>query len=366
MSSTPLLSSAPKVRRRLAPACGRSALDRIIRIHARLGNEQLVTAVSLARECEVSDRTIKRDIECMRDRMGVPIAWDATTHSYYYTHRCDLLPLLRLDADEALALVLANRTFSAWSGSPLGRALTVALEKIAPVVGGAVSFPAEALKEFIFQPEETPEVEAEHRWFAVALEAIQRRRELQISYQKPKSGAAETRTIHPLHLAFLDHRWVLVAYDPNRSAPRNFLLTRIRKAESTGTRFTPPADFDLGNYLRGSLGRFTGDQDHVVRIAFDTAVAPYIREKPWHPSQTITTRSDGAIEVTLRLNNLIDVERRILACGAHAEVLAPAELRETIRLAAAAMLARHVGSGVGPSLADAPLPSRKGRANRPR
>ena len=356
----------PTARRRVAPACGRSALDRIIRIHERLGNEQLVTAISLARECEVSDRTIKRDIECMRDRMGVPIAWDATTHSYYYTHQCDLLPLLRLDADEALALVLANRTFSAWSGSPLGRALTAALEKIAPVVGGAVSFPAEALKEFIFQPEETPEVEAEHRWFAVALEAIQRRRELRISYQKPKSAAAEMRTIHPLHLAFLDHRWMLIAHDPARSAPRNFLLSRIREARPTGARYLPPAAFDLKKYLRGSLGRFTGDADHEVRIVFDVTVAPYVCEKPWHPSQTITALPDGAIEVTLRLNNLIDVERKILACGAHAEVLAPAELRETIRTAAAAMLARHAGSGPGSSLADGSPSSREGRANRPR
>jgi hypothetical protein len=41
------------------------------------------------------------------------------------------------------------------------------------------------------------------------------------------------------------------------------------------------------------------------------------------PSQAIMPRSDGAIEVMLRLNNLIGIERRILACGAHAEVLAP-------------------------------------------
>lgn len=49
----------------------------------------------------------------------------------------------------------------------------------------------------------------------------------------------------------------------------------------------------------------------------------------------------GGVEVTLRLNNLIDVRRWILSWGGHAEVLAPAELREAIRAEAAAMLARH-------------------------
>ena len=47
MPNIPKLSLLPSVRRRSAPACGRSALDRINRIHARLGNEQLVTAISL-------------------------------------------------------------------------------------------------------------------------------------------------------------------------------------------------------------------------------------------------------------------------------------------------------------------------------
>ena len=346
MASQPFLSSAPVTRRRLTPAFGRSALDRIVRIHERLGNEHLVTAATLARECEVSDRTIKRDIELMRDRLGVPIVWDATTHSYYYSHACDLLPLLRLDTDEALALVLAGRTFAAWNGSALGRALRAALEKIAPVVGGAVSFPAEELSDFIFQPDDSPEVEAEHRWFAIVLEAIQRRRELRISYQKPKARtAAETRTIHPLHLAFLDHRWMLVAYDLTREAVRNFLLARLREAKPTGARFDPPAAFDAKQYLRGSLGRFTGDgaAEHEVRIVIDATVAPYVRENPWHPSQAIVGCVDGGVEATFRLNNLVDIERRILACGSHAEVLAPAALRETIRAAAAAMSARYTG-----------------------
>ena len=340
----PVLSVAPPRRRaaRASRACGRSALERILRIHERLGNGHRLTAVSIAVEFEISPRTIKRDIELMRDRLGAPIAWDAAKHSYCYTRACDLLPLLRLDADEALALVLASRTFAAWRGSALGRALTAALEKIAPVVGGAVSVPADTLRDFIFQPDPVPEAEAEQHFFAVALEAIERRRELRIVYQKPRGrAAAETRTIHPLHLAFLDHRWMLVAYDPARRAPRNFLLTRIREAAPTGAHFAPPAGFDLKRYLHGSLGRFTGDGDHDVRIMFDATAAPYVRENPWHPSQAITERADGGIEIALRLNNLIDIERRILACGAHAEVLAPPELRETLRRVSAAMLARY-------------------------
>lgn len=342
MPSQPLVSSTlPRTHGRAARGCGRSALERVVRIHERLGNEHQITAESVAREFEVSARTIKRDIEFMRDRLGVTIAWDATTHSYYCTHHHDLLPMLRIDADEALALALAGRTFAAWGGSPLGRALTAALEKIAPIIGGAVSLPGDTLSELLFAPDD-PAADAEHRHFATLLEAIHRRRELRLLYQKPRhNAAAEARAVHPLHLAYLEHRWMLVAHDVGRGARRNFVLARIQEATPTGGRFEPPANFAVKQHLGGSLGRFVGDTEHAVRIAFDATAAPYVRERPWHPSQTLVERSDGGIEATFRLNHLNDIERRVLACGAHAEVLAPVELRERIRAVAAAMHARH-------------------------
>lgn len=334
-------SSTSSIRRRFTGSCGRSALERIIRIHERLGNGHPITAESIAREFEVSPRTIKRDLEFMRDRLGVSVAWDAASHSYYCTHHHPLLPLLRIDADEALALALAGKTFAAWRTSPLGQALASALEKIAPIVGGAVSLPVDELKDLLFAPDD-PAADAEHRHFATLLEAIHRRRVLRISYQKPKPGAPpETRTIHPLHLAHLEHRWMLVAHDASRQACRNFVLARIHAVQPTGRRFEPPANFDRERYLRGSLGRFAGDTEYDVRIRFDREVAPYLRERPWHASQTFIENADGGIEVSLRLNHLNDVERRILACGAHAEVLAPVELRERLRNNASAMHARY-------------------------
>ena len=321
--------------------CGREALRRILWIHERLGNERKANAVTLARELEASVRTVKRDIAYMRDELGAPIEWTPATQTYCYARECEILPLLRLDAGEALALMLAGRTFAAWRGSSLGRALTAALEKIAGVVGGAISLPASEISDFVFQPDESPETDAEKRFFPVVLETIHRRRVLHLAYQKPAGRQPEERIVHPLHLAFLDHRWMLIAYDPARRAPRNFLLARIRQAAATSATFSPPPGFDLKAYLSGSLGRFTGEQEYEVRIVFDADLAPYLRERPWHPSQTVTNCPGGGLEITLRLNNLIDVRRRVLACGSHAEVLAPAELRESIRAEAAAMAACH-------------------------
>lgn len=144
MSAPSLRPLRPRAASRPAD-CGYAVLRRVLFIHERLGNSHRVNAAGLAAALEVSPRTIKRDIAFMRDQLGAPIAWEPATRSYSYTRECDLLPLLRLDAAEALALMLAGRTFSSWGGSPLGRALAAALGKIAGVVGGAVSVPVSAI-----------------------------------------------------------------------------------------------------------------------------------------------------------------------------------------------------------------------------
>lgn len=354
-------SRAPSPRKTLRPSpapadCGRATLRRVLWIHERLGNQQSVTAVSLARELETSERTIKRDLEFMRDELGAPIEWSHATHSYGYTRDCDILPLLRIDAAEALALLLARETFAAWDGSALGRALTAALGKIAGVIGGAVSLPATEISGLVFRPETNSAEADEQRCFATALEAIRRRRALRLDYWKPGATRGETRVVHPLHLALLDHRWVLIAHDPARNGRRNFLLARIRQATATPATFSPPAGFNLQAYLRGSLGRFTGEQEIEVHLALAPELAPYLRENPWHPSQVLASRPDGRVSCTLRLNNTIDVRRRILACGAHAEVLAPPDLRASLQAEIQAMAARYAPADAPTTLAAAEPP----------
>lgn len=308
---------------------GPAATTRLFNLHERLAAGRPVHAETLARELELSPRTIKRDLERLRDFHHAPISWDARRRSYRYTAPFDLLTGLRLDAREALALVLAGRTFAAWGETPLGRTLTAALQKIAQFAGPAVSLPAADMRAALHHDETSLDA-PEHRHFARLLDDILAHRELTLTYQKPSTTRPEQRTVRPLHLAYLDHRWLLVAADPTRPTWRKFLLSRIQTITTTGQTFVPPPPSALKAYLAGSLGRFTGDKKITVRLRFSATAAPYLRERAWHPSQTLLALPDGGVETTLTLNNLIDVQRRILANGQHVEVLSPPELRASI------------------------------------
>ncbi len=336
--------------RRIGPA----AFHRLVRLHETLAAGATVSAVQLARQLELSARTIKRDIEHLRDRHGAPILWDTTARGYRYAAPFDLLTGLRLDADETLAVVLAGRTFAAWGESPLGRALTSALGKVARFAGSAVSVPAADLRAALHQPEiDDPAQDAEHRHFARLLDHVLAHREIEIVYQKPDATRPERRRVRPLHLAYLDHRWTLVADDPARSGWRKFLLGRIREIESAEARFTPPPRERIRAYLAGSLGRFTGEKIHAVQLLFEAPLATYLREKPWHASQALRVLADGRVEATLHLNNLIDVQRRVLACGRHVEVISPPELRANIATELAALSATYAPELASPKKATA-------------
>ena len=57
------------------------------RIHEHLAAAKPVNRRTLAGELETSAKTIQRDIDCLRDNFGLPVAYDSTTHSYYYSER---------------------------------------------------------------------------------------------------------------------------------------------------------------------------------------------------------------------------------------------------------------------------------------
>ena len=169
---------------------GPAATTRMFALHAQLAAGTPINAVRLACKLEVSSRTVKRDIERLRDSHAAPIAWDPAARIYRYTAPFDLLSGLRLDADETLALVLAGRTFAAWENTPLGHTITLALQKIARFAGHAVSLPAADMRGVLFQPEADAgeaSTNNEHRHFARLLDDIIAHRELALAYLKPNA-----------------------------------------------------------------------------------------------------------------------------------------------------------------------------------
>jgi predicted DNA-binding transcriptional regulator YafY len=90
--------------------------------------------------------------------------------------------------------------------------------------------------------------------------------------------------------------------------------------------------------LRGSFGVHAGDGEYQVVVRFNETVADYVREKKWHESQRLRELKGGAVELSLRLSSLAEIERWLLGWAGNATVIKPAELAKSIRLAATNIL----------------------------
>jgi predicted DNA-binding transcriptional regulator YafY len=205
--------------------------DRLFQIVQSLRRRKVTTAGQLARELEVSERTIYRDVQDLV-RSGVPISGEAGVG--YALPRGFDLPPLTFTEEEIESLVLGARLVQSWSDPGLAQAAKQALQKIEaalperlkPLIEGVVSY----APSFHITP---PKIEH----LGALRAAIRGRQVLHIRYSGGSSPDG-TRDIRPLGLFFWGARWSLLAWCELRQGFRNFRVDRIVALTPTGQVFT--------------------------------------------------------------------------------------------------------------------------------
>jgi predicted DNA-binding transcriptional regulator YafY len=155
-----------------------------------------------------------------------------------------------------------------------------------------------------------------------------------------------TRVVDPYVLCLVSSRWYLLAHDHRRGRVLKFAIDRIWSVKETGKAFRRPAGFSAAQHLKHAFGIYEapdeqGTEPGEIRIRFDAFAARYVRETKWHDSQKLTLRSDGGVELTIVVRGSVEVERFVLGWGEHAEVLAPADLRDCMRRRIAGALSAY-------------------------
>lgn len=309
----------------------RPALRRFAAIDRSIRAGDYPNARGIARELEVSHRTIKRDIEFLRDSLGAPLGFCRRHNGYFYT--CDTwqLPYFQLTEGEMLALFVTERALREYHGTPYEADLRRAFEKIAVSLPEEITVDLSALDQTHSFRHSTVTLQ-DLETFQRLVSAVLRRRRIRVTYWTASRDEETEREIDPYHLANIDGEWFLIGYCHLREEIRMFAPTRIRRLEETGDGFTRPADFNIAAYLDGSFRvvRESNAHSHHVRLRFNRAAAKWVREKVWHPSQQMKDTPHG-LELSLHVSSLIEVRRWVLSFGADCEVLAPRELRDSIQ-----------------------------------
>ncbi len=305
-----------------------------MKIHQAIQSGAHPNATTLARELEVSAKSIQRDLDFMRDRLELPIAYDARRYGFHYTEEVTAFPSLQITEGELFALLVAEKALQQYRGTNFEKPLVSAFKKMAASLPDTVSLQLADWDQAIsFRTSAMPILDL--ACFDALARAAARREQLEIVYRKPGTAAGESRVIDPYQLANTNGEWFLFAYDHLRQDLRTFAPTRIQSVRQTGRTFVRPKRFSIDSRLRDSFGVLSGRESQEVVIRFNAFAAEFIREKRWHPSQVMTDRAGGGVELRLKLSSLIEVQRWVLSWGSNALVVAPPELVTLVRSEAA-------------------------------
>jgi proteasome accessory factor B len=308
----------------------------MLRIHQSVQSGKYPNASTLARELEVSTKSIHRDIEFMRDRLELPIEYDGARFGYHYTEEVSAFPTVQITEGELFALIVAEKALQQYRGTNFEKPLLSAIKKMGQSLPDTISLNlAEVEQTISFRTRAEPILDLEI--FEALAKATSRRQQLELNYRKPGSQV-EQRLVDPYHLANINGEWFLFAHDHARKDIRTFVPARIKSVKPTGKTFARPQKFSLEERLRGSFGVRSGEGDYDVVLRFNARVADLVREKKWHESQQLKELKSGEVELRIKLSSLAEIERWVLSWGGDAKVLKPRELAESVKRAAEKIL----------------------------
>src|SRR3954462_9180174 len=117
----------------------RTPFARILVIDETLRAESWPNARTLGKRLEVHPRTIRRDIEYLRDQLKAPIEFDPKRNGYHYTETTYRLPLLQFTEGELVALFLGEQLLRQYRGTAYGPDLALAFAKITAALDAPIS-----------------------------------------------------------------------------------------------------------------------------------------------------------------------------------------------------------------------------------
>ena len=295
-----------------------------------------VTIDELAAMCDVTTRTIRRDLQALEEA-GFPLFDDRTGDDgrtrWSISGQAFRGLAAGLTLAELSALYFSRTLLESLAGTPFRDDVESAFEKLASVLTPHMRQFLDQLPRVIAtKPDpmrrQTGNDEAQQRIIARALEATLHQRQAHLTYHSKSSERTKTYLVHPYRLAYAQGGLYLLAYVPEYGEVRTFAIERVERISLLEERFVPIAELPEEAFP-DSLGVHSGPTERVA-IEFAEAVADYVRARAWHKSQAIATREDGSVLLTLEVCLDSALRSWILSFGPFARVIEPASLAHEV------------------------------------
>lgn len=298
---------------------------RLLRLLTLLQSRGFWTGAELAERLEVTERTVRRDVDRLRT-LGYPVRSSTGVAGGYQLGAGASLPPLLLEDDEALAVSLGLRTAATGTVAGLEEPAVRALAKLEQMMPARLRRRVKELGTVSPLYHGGPQIDAK---VLASLAAACRNFE-RASFRYDTQDRTTRRNVEPHGVVHTGYRWYLVAWDEDRDDWRTFRIDRITGPIKAGRRFTPRPipDGDVAAYVARSIA--SRPYPHQARVLFH-APKQRVAERVPFLSAYLEPIDDTHCRMETGAHTLDRLALFITLVGEDFEVEHPAELRTELR-----------------------------------
>jgi predicted DNA-binding transcriptional regulator YafY len=228
---------------------------RLLKLLSLLQTPREWTGTELAERLDVTTRTVRNDVDRLRD-LGYPVHATRGAAGGYRLGAGAALPPLLLDDEEAVAVAVGLRSGASGSVAGIEESSLRALAKLEQVLPSRLRHRLNALQAYtVAVPANTGGPRVAHDVLTALVAACRDHERLRFDYQA-HDGSRSRRNVEPYRLVNWGRRWYLVAWDTDRADWRTYRVDRVEPRTPTGPRFTPRPlpDEDVARYVSRGVG----------------------------------------------------------------------------------------------------------------
>ncbi|AKU15544.1 helix-turn-helix transcriptional regulator [Luteipulveratus mongoliensis] len=298
---------------------------RILQLLGLLQSRPVWTGPELAERLGVTTRSVRRDVERLRD-LGYPVQASQGVGGGYQLGAGRALPPLLLDSEEAVAVAVCLRLAAGGTVAGVGEAAVRTMAKLDQVLPARLRAQVAAVQQSTITLEYNPVTVDPAALLALA-HGI--REEVRVTFGYEARGGERTeRRIEPYRLAATGRRWYLMAFDLDREDWRTFRLDRMENVEVGTWRFKPRDAPDAEEYIRRSVTHGAYESTARLRMAVN---AETMQKMVPRSVGTVTPVDDESCILEIGAEDLDMMASHLPRFGVDFVVLDPPELREALQ-----------------------------------
>ncbi len=292
-----------------------------------------ITVAELAKQVGVTKRTIWRDLVALQEA-GFPLVDEkdqGTTRWRMSREGFKSLIDRGLSLTQLCALYFSRSLVEVLAGTPFHEELKEVFDQFEQALPARMRAFLDRLPGVLKAkpfPAKRHDEARQHETIARLLDATLHRRRVAMRYHSFSSQQTKDYTVDPYRIVYAEGGLYLFAYVPEYGQVRTFATERIETLAVLEESFEGPKELEAEAFPH-SLGAHTGPPQR-IELEFAARVAPYVKERRWHPSQKIAMQADGSLRMSLRVCDDWSLRSWILGFGPFVRVASPAALAEEI------------------------------------